>query len=54
MLGTTDGYNTENTECLHIDLAKNLYCVTNKKAYILEMTEALQWNEEFYDFESNI
>ena len=32
LLGTTDGYNTENTERLHIDLAKNLYRATNKKA----------------------
>ncbi|KAJ3885503.1 hypothetical protein GG344DRAFT_91265 [Lentinula edodes] len=29
--GTTDNYNTETTECLHIDFAKNAYRASNRK-----------------------
>ena len=54
LLGSTNGYNTENTERLHIDLAKNLYNATNKRDYIKQMTEALQRKEEFLLFESYI
>ncbi|KAJ7875772.1 hypothetical protein B0H14DRAFT_2568622 [Mycena olivaceomarginata] len=39
--GTADGYNTENTERLHIDLAKVGYKATNKKAYTYQMTWAV-------------
>jgi len=31
LFGTTDNYNTEQSEHLHIDLAKDAYCVTNHK-----------------------
>jgi hypothetical protein len=31
LFGTTDNYNTEYTERLHIDLAKDAYCSTNFK-----------------------
>ncbi|KAJ7912610.1 hypothetical protein B0H13DRAFT_1874597 [Mycena leptocephala] len=48
--GTADGFNTEGTEHLHIDLAKVGYNATNKKAYTRQMTESvhkfgnyLQW-----------
>ena len=36
--GTADGFNTEGTERLHIDLAKLGYRASNKKAYIKQMT----------------
>ncbi|KAF7317462.1 hypothetical protein HMN09_00483400 [Mycena chlorophos] len=36
-LGTTDGYNTKNTECLHIDLAKNGYRASNRRDYTQQM-----------------
>jgi hypothetical protein len=29
LFGTTDNYNTEQTENLHIDIAKNAYCASN-------------------------
>ena len=54
LMGATNGYNTENTERLHIDLAKNLYLATNKKNYIKQMTEGLQRKEELLLFESYI
>jgi hypothetical protein len=38
MFGTTDNYNTEQTERLHIDLAKNAYRKTNKKEATAQMT----------------
>jgi len=37
-LGTADGYNTEGSERLHIDLAKVGYRASNKKEYIRQMT----------------
>ncbi|GBE88899.1 hypothetical protein SCP_1403070 [Sparassis crispa] len=37
-LGTVDGFNTENSERLHIDFAKRAYSATNKKAYLKQMT----------------
>ena len=36
--GTADGYNTEASERLHIDYAKEGYCASNKKDYIKQMT----------------
>ncbi|KAJ7758140.1 hypothetical protein DFH07DRAFT_903576 [Mycena maculata] len=47
--GTTDGFNTEGTERLHIDLAKAGYNASNKRQYIRQMTSVhkfgtyLQW-----------
>ena len=41
-LGTADGFNTENTERLHIDFAKLGYRSTNKTSYIKQMTAWLQ------------
>ncbi|KZV98597.1 hypothetical protein EXIGLDRAFT_595119, partial [Exidia glandulosa HHB12029] len=47
--GTTDNYNTEATERLHIDLAKHAYRATNKREYVrqmcrwLERREAILW-----------
>ncbi|KAM5544152.1 hypothetical protein V8D89_002201 [Ganoderma adspersum] len=37
-LGTTDGYNTEQSEQLHIDYTKWGYAASNKKVYICQMT----------------
>ena len=39
--GTTDGYNTELPEWLHINLAKDPYRATNRKDYIHQMTKIL-------------
>ncbi|KAG2148537.1 hypothetical protein BD769DRAFT_1322783, partial [Suillus cothurnatus] len=38
LFGTTDNYNTEYTERLHIDLAKDAYRVTNHKDKFIQMT----------------
>ncbi len=38
LFGTTDNYNTEQSEWLHIDLAKDVYCVTNHKDEYTQMT----------------
>lgn len=40
-LGTTDGFNTETTERLHIDLAKEAYRASNKRDYHAQMTKYL-------------
>ena len=40
--GTTDNYNTESTERLHIDLAKDAYDATNGKEYIQQMIHWLE------------
>ncbi|PIL32079.1 hypothetical protein GSI_06784 [Ganoderma sinense ZZ0214-1] len=51
-LGTTDGYNTENTERLHIDYAKRGYAASNKKEYIKQMTVWLRRQEAVSRFHS--
>jgi hypothetical protein len=48
--GTLDGFNTENTERLHIDLAKVGYVATNKKAYTNQMTVWLRRQESVHKF----
>ncbi|KAJ7207810.1 hypothetical protein B0H12DRAFT_1034405 [Mycena haematopus] len=48
--GTADGFNTENTERLHIDLAKAGYKATNKVAYTRQMTVWLRRQEAVYRF----
>ncbi|KAJ3858519.1 hypothetical protein EV359DRAFT_52110, partial [Lentinula novae-zelandiae] len=40
--GTLDGFNSETTEHLHIDLAKSGYWASNKHRYIVQMTQWLQ------------
>ncbi len=37
-LGTTDGFNTETTERLHIDMAKEAYRASNRRDYHAQMT----------------
>ncbi|KAF7344345.1 hypothetical protein MSAN_01915500 [Mycena sanguinolenta] len=50
--GAAPGFNTENTERLHIDLAKVGYKATNKKAYIKQMTTWLRRQESVYQFDA--
>ncbi|TFY59335.1 hypothetical protein EVJ58_g5848 [Rhodofomes roseus] len=44
--GTTDNYNTESTERLHIDFAKEAYCATNHKDEFPQMTKWLERREK--------
>ncbi|KAG2743481.1 hypothetical protein P692DRAFT_201886479 [Suillus brevipes Sb2] len=41
-----NNYNTEYTECLHIDLAKDAYCSTNHKNEFAQMTTWLERQEK--------
>ncbi|KAJ6586558.1 hypothetical protein B0H10DRAFT_2168046 [Mycena sp. CBHHK59/15] len=53
---TADGFNTENTEHLHIDFAKASYRVTNKVRYTQQMTvfgTYLQWAVPSYIADPN-
>ncbi|KAJ3748479.1 hypothetical protein DFH05DRAFT_1588862 [Lentinula detonsa] len=45
-MGTPDNFNTEYTERLHIDLAKDAYRATNKKDELLQMTLWLERKEK--------
>ena len=49
-LGTADGYNTESSERLHIDLAKMGYNASNKKDYVKQMTVWLRRQEAVHRF----
>ncbi|KAG2158664.1 uncharacterized protein EDB93DRAFT_1237945 [Suillus bovinus] len=44
--GSTDNYNTEYTERLHIDLAKDAYCAMNHKDEFAQMTHWLERKEK--------
>jgi Plavaka transposase len=46
LFGTTDNYNTEQTERLHIDFAKEAYRATNRKDIYYQMTTWLQRREK--------
>ncbi|KAJ7652675.1 hypothetical protein DFH06DRAFT_1282610 [Mycena polygramma] len=48
--GTADGFNTENTERLHIDLAKAGYNASNRVKYTRQMTVWLTRQEAVYKF----
>jgi hypothetical protein len=50
-LGSADGYNTEFSERLHIDYAKEAYRASNKRDYIEQMALWLQ-RQEAIDFHS--
>ncbi|KAJ6617740.1 hypothetical protein B0H10DRAFT_1796823, partial [Mycena sp. CBHHK59/15] len=52
--GTTDNYNTEYTERLHIDLAKDAYRSTNFKDEFPQMTLWLERKEKIYRHEKYI
>jgi hypothetical protein len=45
LFGTTDNYNTEQTECLHIDFTKDAYRSTNHKNEYSQMTTWLERRE---------
>jgi len=46
LFGTTDNYNTEQTERLHIDFAKDAYRATNHKNEYMQMTAWLERREK--------
>ena len=46
LFGTTDNYNTEQTERLHIDLTKHTYRATNRKDEYSQMTKWLERREK--------
>jgi hypothetical protein len=48
--GSADGFNTEGSERLHIDLAKMGYNSSNKKAYIRQMTVWLRRQDAVHHF----
>ena len=51
-LGTADGYNTEASERLHIDYAKEAYRASNKKDYVKQMTVWLGQQEAVSHFQA--
>ncbi|KAG8993874.1 hypothetical protein FRB90_000576 [Tulasnella sp. 427] len=52
--GTTDNYNTENTERLHIDMAKDAYRATNRKDVLRQMVLWLERKEKLAAFSSYV
>jgi hypothetical protein len=52
--GTTDNYNTQATEQLHIDLAKDAYRATNKKEEYPQMTAWLERREKILQHDEYI
>jgi hypothetical protein len=54
MYGTTDNYNTEYTEQLHIDLTKDAYRSTNHKNEFAQMTTWLEQREKNFHHEKYI
>ncbi|KAF7972500.1 hypothetical protein HWV62_17870 [Athelia sp. TMB] len=54
LFGTSDNYNTEYTERLHIDLAKDAYRATNHKDEFAQMTIWLERKEKILRHESYI
>ncbi|KAF8975663.1 hypothetical protein BDQ17DRAFT_1395239 [Cyathus striatus] len=54
LFGTTDNYNTEYTEQLHIDLAKEAYRASNHKDEFKQMTRWLERKENIYHHEQYI
>ena len=48
LYSTLDNYNTEYTERLHIDLAKDAYCATNHKDEFSQMTLWLEQKEKIF------
>jgi hypothetical protein len=53
-LGTTDNFNTEYTERLHIDLTKNAYNSTNHRDELPQMTTWLERREKIIQHEKHI
>lgn len=54
LFGTTDNYNTENTERLHIDLAKDAYRATNHREEFAQMTRWVERREKIWRHEQYI
>ena len=52
LFGTTDNYNTEYTERLHIDLAKDAYRATNHRDEYAQMTIWLERKEKILRYQS--
>ena len=52
LFGTTDNYNTEYSERLHIDLAKDAYAATNRKEELPQMTAWLERKEKITQFDA--
>ena len=52
LFGTTDNYNTEYTERLHIDLAKDAYRATNHRDEYAQMTVWLERKEKIFRHQS--
>lgn len=50
--GTSDNYNTEFTERLHIELVKDAWRASNRKDAILQMMRWLSCREKIFSFES--
>ncbi|EIW74785.1 hypothetical protein CONPUDRAFT_132383 [Coniophora puteana RWD-64-598 SS2] len=53
-LGTADNFNTEATERLHIDLAKDAYAATNHKDELFQMVKWLERKEKVFHHASYI
>ena len=53
-LGSADNYNTEHTERLHIDFAKQAYRATNHKDELVQMTAWLERKEKIHQHHSYI
>jgi len=51
LFGTTDNYNTEHSERLHIDLAKDAYAATNRKDELPQMVAWLERMEKITRFD---
>ncbi|KAJ3851219.1 hypothetical protein EV368DRAFT_3424, partial [Lentinula lateritia] len=54
LFGTSDNYNTETTECLHIDFAKDAYWASNCKDEYSQMTKWLERQEKVNHYVSYI
>ena len=54
LFGTTDNYNTEHSERLHIDLAKDAYAATNRKDELPQMVAWLERIERITRFDDFI
>ncbi|KIL63907.1 hypothetical protein M378DRAFT_79020 [Amanita muscaria Koide BX008] len=54
LYGTTDNYNTQYTERLHIDFAKQAYKASNAREELFQMTTWMERNEKLLQHENHI
>ncbi len=54
LFGTTDNYNTEQTEHLHIDFTKHTYCAMNHKDEFAQMTKWLEHRKKIQQHSESI